>query len=80
MEMMMAHRIDATFQMLLSDEPSEMASALSEVAQAWAAFLASLDQYQTEVKFTVGDVRTSTPLRKRGRKPRLVETPPDEAA
>jgi hypothetical protein len=76
----MALRIVAAFQMLLPDNASEMASSLADVANAWAAFAASLDQYQAEMSFTVGDIRTSTPLRKRGRKPRLVETPPDEAA
>jgi hypothetical protein len=64
----MAHRIDAAFQLLLPDNPKEMATALAEVAAAWAAFTASLDQYQAELKFSVNDVRTSTPLYKRGRK------------
>jgi hypothetical protein len=64
----MAHRIEASFQMLLPDSPNEMAGCLAEVAAAWAVFTASLDQYQAELKFSVNDVRTSTPLYKRGRK------------
>jgi hypothetical protein len=84
----MAHRIDASFQMLLPDNPNEMAKCLADVATAWQAFTASLDQYQAEPKFSVNDVRTSTPLYKRGRKNAvsraaagLVAVPtPDEAA
>jgi hypothetical protein len=64
----MAHRINATFSMLLSDNPNEMATSLAEVAKAWTTFVDSLDQYQAEMSFTVGDIRTSTPLYKRGKK------------
>lgn len=70
----MAHRIDASFQLLLSDNPSEMAACLGEVATAWAQFTASIDQYQAELQFSVNEVRTSKRISKRGRKPALVPT------
>jgi hypothetical protein len=75
----MAHRIDASFQLLLPDSPTEMAACLGEVATAWANFTASLDQSQAELQFSVNEVRTSKRISKRGRKPALV-TPPGEAA
>ena len=67
--------------MLLSDNPNEMAASLAEVAKAWTVFTASLGQYQVEQTFTISEVRTSTRISKRGRKPKptLVTTTGDAA-
>ena len=77
---MMAHRIDASYQLLLPDTPNDMAACLAEVAKAWTVFTASLEPYQAQTTFSVTEVRTSTRISKRGRKPRLVPVNPPEAA
>ena len=73
----MAHRVDASFQMLLPDKPVDMASCLADVATAWAAFTVALDHYEAELMFSINESRTK-PARGRPRKPRLV-TPPEAA-
>jgi UDP-N-acetylglucosamine transferase subunit ALG13 len=73
---LMAHRLEASFQSLLSDDPQEMAQALAEIAKAWTVFTDAVKEYHGELKFSIADVKTATPIYKRGRKRSISEVKP----
>ena len=67
----MASQISASFQLLLPEQVKERVTAIAEVTAAWGKFLEAMEPYQADLSFNISDVRTSTPLNKRGRKNRI---------
>lgn len=74
----MPHEVIASIQVLLPDDPKDMAGALASVADAWANLLAAIEPTPCTPSFAVNETRArqanSAPRRtRRGRPPRLVE-------
>jgi len=75
----MPHEVIASIQVLLPDDPKDMAGALASVAEAWASLLAAIEPTPCTPTFAVNETRTSRATRK-PRTPRLVSKLIDETA
>lgn len=67
----MPHEVHASIQVMLPDDPAQMAGTLSQIAAAWATLLDKIDPTPCTPTFAVNETRTSRAARK-PRTPRLM--------
>lgn len=69
----MPYTVDASIQVLLPEDPVQMAEAMGKVAAAWQAFRETLQPFGPEARYEFNQARAKP---QRGKpKPKLVEQP-----